>query len=242
MDLNSTELVLPLGYDRGSIGGTGNAIENTAFYIRSLIHSGHLSAGERLPSEADLCEFIGVSRVTLRAALQLLQTLGFVVIKRGRNGGSWVADLATLRVRRAEWATANTRRIEEMLVFMGIVESEIAALAARNRTAEDLEALEASCQRCDEDSLVVQKWHMNFHSVLARAAHNEFLERAMVTVRGEMFAAVLPEGEQPESSVLAATHCAVFAAVRDRDEASARTIMKEHHQFLNKFFQIMTAG
>ena len=118
------------------------------------------------------------------------------------------------------------------------VESEIAALAAANRTPEELERLEALCGWCEGDNHVAtQKWYFDFHNTLAKAAHNEFLERSMATIRGEMFVSVLPEGEQPDREDLAAAHCAVVAAVRDQDSARARTIMKEHHEFLYKFLQ-----
>jgi GntR family transcriptional repressor for pyruvate dehydrogenase complex len=235
MELEPTPPVFPLGCYRETIGGPTSAIDNTAFYIRTLIHSGELEAGDRLPPERELCESVGVSRVTLRAALKVLQTLGFITVRRGKNGGSWIVDAETLQARRIEWVAANKHRFEEMLAFQGIVEKEIAALAARNRTAEDLERLEAFCEGPGDDLATVQKWYLGFHNALTKAAHNEFLEKAMTTIRGEMFVGVPPEGDQPSPEELMQAHRAIFEAVRDQDAARARETADGHHEFLYRF-------
>ncbi|MBN1460985.1 MAG: FadR family transcriptional regulator [Armatimonadetes bacterium] len=227
-----TQTVLPLGYNRDAIGGPSSAIDNTSSYIRTLIHSGELGAAERLPPERELCEHLGVSRVTLRAALTVLQTLGLVVVKRGKKGGTWIVDAPTLQARRAEWVAANRSRFEEMLTFHGIVEREIAALAAMNRTPADLQRLEECSTPPVERATSIQRWYLTFHRTLARAAHNEFLERAMVTVRGEMFIGAPPQGAQPNPRDLAEAHGMILQAVRDQDPDRARQIMAEHHEFL----------
>jgi len=232
MEMAATQSALPLGINRDAIGGPSSAIDNTAFYIRTLIQSGELAAGERLPPERQLCEHLGVSRVTLRAALKVLQTLGLVVVKRGKKGGTWVVDPGTLQTRREEWVSANGRRYEEMLAFMGIVEKEIAALAAQNRTSEDIQRLDTLCEFSDGDTAAVQKWYLAFHNALAKAAHNEFLERAMVTIRGEMFVGVPPDGNQPSLSDELEAYQSIFEAVRDQDVERARRLMVEHHEFL----------
>ena len=154
------------------------------------------------------------------------------MVKRGKNGGSWVVDVETLRTRRAEWVTANRYRFEEMLAFKGITEKETAALAALNRTPEDLERLEKCCQTQVDSVPTMQKWYLEFGRLLTAAAHNEFLERAALTVLREMFVSIPPEGEQPDPSDELAAYRAVFEAVRDQDPNRARELMERHHEFL----------
>ena len=66
--------------------------------IRLLIRDGQLTAGDRLPSERELGERFGVSRVTVREALRGLEANGLVTIKVGANGGAFVTAPTSARV------------------------------------------------------------------------------------------------------------------------------------------------
>jgi len=60
-------------------------------WLERLIHSGQLKLEDRLPSEVEMAGALGVSRMTLRQALNGLESKGLLVRKRGRWGGSFVA-------------------------------------------------------------------------------------------------------------------------------------------------------
>jgi GntR family transcriptional regulator len=60
-------------------------------WLERLINSGALRLEDRLPSEVDMATALGVSRMTLRQALGMLEGKGLLVRKRGRWGGSFVA-------------------------------------------------------------------------------------------------------------------------------------------------------
>lgn len=53
--------------------------------IRSQISSGVLNVGDRLPSEGELCKLYGVSRITVRKALQELEKIGILDRKQGKG-------------------------------------------------------------------------------------------------------------------------------------------------------------
>ena len=72
------------------IGDEGRA-ELVERRLVDAITRGHLRAGERLPSEAELARSLGVAPVTVREALLAVRERGLVVTRRGRNGGSFVA-------------------------------------------------------------------------------------------------------------------------------------------------------
>jgi GntR family transcriptional regulator len=59
-------------------------------WLEGLINSGALSLDDRLPSEVDMAAALGVSRMTLRQSLNMLESKGLLVRKRGRWGGSFV--------------------------------------------------------------------------------------------------------------------------------------------------------
>lgn len=75
------------------IGDEGRA-ELVERRLVDAITRGHVRAGERLPSENDLAKSLGVAPVTVREALLALRGRGLVVTRRGRNGGSFVAEHA----------------------------------------------------------------------------------------------------------------------------------------------------
>jgi DNA-binding transcriptional regulator YhcF (GntR family) len=120
------------------------AQEYVAEQLRREITLGLIQAGEKLPSERDLLQLLGVSRFTVQQALNLLETEGLVAARRDRGGGTFVIGLprnaggkrrliARIRRDRDVIAEAVACRVE--------VESAAAAQAADLRIEEDLTAL-----------------------------------------------------------------------------------------------------
>jgi DNA-binding transcriptional MocR family regulator len=85
-------------------------------YLRSLIFSGRLVPGDKLPSERELAAQFGIARITLRAALRSLETVGFLVIKIGSKGGAWINDPATIRARWQDWMKAHHHELSPPLL------------------------------------------------------------------------------------------------------------------------------
>ena len=59
-------------------------------YMHEKIESGEYKPGDMLPSEASLCEEFGVSRITVRNAIQYLTDEGYIVKRHGK--GSFIND------------------------------------------------------------------------------------------------------------------------------------------------------
>jgi len=66
--------------------------------IKTLIRTNRLRPGDRLPSERELCERMGVSRVTVREALRILEAGGLVEIRVGARGGAFVTTPSSERL------------------------------------------------------------------------------------------------------------------------------------------------
>jgi len=70
----------------------GNAFEDTVGRLLQTIRLGLLAPGGRLPSERELAARLGVSRDTVREAIKSLSDAGYLVSRRGRYGGTFLAE------------------------------------------------------------------------------------------------------------------------------------------------------
>ncbi len=208
--------------------GQARASDLAERYLRSLIFSGRLVPGDKLPSERELAAQFGIARITLRAALRSLETVGFLVIKIGSKGGAWINDAGTLRKRWEEWMLSHHHEVDEMLEFRRMVETRMAYLAAERRTDEELQLLESLASPALEDQRSVSQWHVGFHDALAKAAHNRFLEQAMLGIRGELFVPADWAMTHKRVAEIEGVHDAILYAVRDQDPERAAAEMGIH--------------
>jgi GntR family transcriptional regulator, transcriptional repressor for pyruvate dehydrogenase complex len=207
--------------------------EAVAEHLRELIHRGELTPGDRLPPERELAEQLGVARISLREAIRLLRTEGYVVVRRGQAGGTFVTELR----RPAETWRARMRaqvgEIDDLLDFRIALETETAALAARRRTDADLVTLRASVTAlttltADHGRTPFRLADSQFHLSLAAAARSERLTEAVKASRGELFSPhdLLPFDE-PITETLR-DHQQILDAVRDQAPERAAAAMREH--------------
>ena len=217
-------------------GGPTRASDNTVHLLRSFIFTGQYEAGEKLPPERQLAEELGTSRLTIRSALKILETLGFVVATIGSRGGWWVVDADSLAARWRDWMHSNSHQIDAMLECGEAIESEIAAFAALRRTTGDLERLEALLAEMQEAASAVGP-HYAFHVALGKAARNQYLEQAMSIVGNNLFlpADRVAPGDLEE---FYASHEVVAQAVADRHPEQAREAMRRHFQFSRHVFEL----
>jgi DNA-binding FadR family transcriptional regulator len=107
----------------------GNAFEDTVARLLETIRLGVLAPGESLPPERELATRLGVSRDTVREAIKSLADAGYLVSRRGRYGGTFLADeLPTPRAGDIRFDRAD---IDDVLGLREILEVGAARLAAR---------------------------------------------------------------------------------------------------------------
>ncbi len=111
--------------------------------IRSRLAVGELRPGDRLPPERALAGQLGVGRMTVRQALHELAGEGLLVTRRGRHGGTVVADALRPAAPRQAAAERYGADLRENYEFRAALEPAVARLAAERATLEAVGALRA---------------------------------------------------------------------------------------------------
>ncbi|MDH7799378.1 MULTISPECIES: FCD domain-containing protein [unclassified Beijerinckia] len=201
--------------------------------IRQRLFDGLLKPGDFLGTESSLSQEFGVSRITLRDALRILEANGIVYVKVGKSGGVRVSEPNPERFADALAVQLMLAGITEKEVFdaqMG-AEMRAAELAAENASAEDLAALDAQIERCaaavgDQEGFARQS--LNFHLELIKASHNRALLAQFHALRHVSSKAILRSNTPARAQNVLERHKKTLAAVRARDAVSAAAGIREH--------------
>src|SRR5882757_2666583 len=113
--------------------------------VKVLIRQGRLIPGDRLPSERDLCDRFGVSRVTVREALRMLEAGGLVEIRVGAKGGAFVTTPTSEQIGEglADLLNLSPMTASNVTEARQIFELGIVPMAVARATDEDISALRA---------------------------------------------------------------------------------------------------
>jgi len=147
--------------------------------IWSSILNGELQPGDRLPPERELVKQFDVSKVTLREALQTLETNGYIKRKRGVTGGSIVLELAPTRGidLLCEYLNAKGLDIEEVISTRLILDPLISESVARTITPKEAHQLTLLIEKHKKEYKRTGKskfgWH--FEQYLAKLTGNKML-------------------------------------------------------------------
>ena len=210
------------------------AYEVTVERLSAAIKMGLYRAGEQLPSERELSEIMGVSRTTLREAIRVLVVQGFLTVKRGRTGGTFVADVLTVpSVRELKQRLLQTgATLSDILDHRLIVEPGVAALAAQRVNREQIDSMQ---------QLVKQMVHVadqfgehrhldtEFHLSIARATQSDRLISIVAGIHAELsdLLAIIPHSAA--ACLASATqHQQILDAIAEGESEMARFWMTEH--------------
>jgi DNA-binding FadR family transcriptional regulator len=205
--------------------------------LRTLIGAGEWSLGTRLPPERDLASQLGVSRPSVREALIALEVEGLVEVRMG--SGIYVKALEG-----AARGAANALGPFEIIRARQLIETELAAVAARARSPAAVRRLRAAIKAMVDDvarGLMPIRGDRDFHLALAEASDNAALVRVVTELFDErnnpLFEQLGRHFENARSWRAAiAEHRAVLRAVTAGDAAGARRAMREHLQLSHDRF------
>lgn len=222
--------------------------------LLALVQSRGLQPGQRLPAERQLAEELGVSRTSVREAIQKLVSQGVLSSRRG--DGTYVEQASAP----ADWLQ------DAMAPLAGLLETDpnyrldvaetryaletsTAALAAERATEQDKQRIR---QCFDAMTAHQQAGHAElaayadaqFHLAIAEASHNLVLVQVMRSLfsvmrstvernRSDMFRHSAPQTQR----ILAAHHGGLVKAITDGDAQAARACMAEHLQHVRETIQ-----
>ena len=120
-----------------------NLYQDVLKEIKKAILSGTYQSGAPLPCETELARQFGVSRPVVREAIRSLQSSGFVEIKRGTKGGTFVRD--TIRLPLFDdfpnFILYRRFKVDHLAQARLFIEPEVCRLAARNATPNEIQAM-----------------------------------------------------------------------------------------------------
>ena len=204
--------------------------------LQSLITESHVRPGEKLPSERELCELLGVSRTVVREAVRTLVVKGMLDVRPG--GGAIVrapdpaivSELMTVMLRggAGDVAFAHIQEVRRLL------EVELAGLAAQRHNETDVLRIEGFLAAMVEHQNEPEQWaaaDVGFHKAIAVATHNPLYPVLLDSV-AEMLVEVRLTGIQlPETPQKAFVHhTRILDRIKAGDRAGARKAMQSHLQ------------
>ncbi|KAB1989392.1 GntR family transcriptional regulator [Streptomyces populi] len=209
----------------------GNGFEEALEQILQIVRLGLVPGGERLPAERELAERLGISRVTLREVLKVLQDQGLVESRRGRYGGTFVlarTDTPGEHELRRRVAAVD---IEDVLRFREVLEVGAAGLcAAHGLDAERAARLREALERTNDAPLAdYRRRDTLLHLTLAELCGSPSLTARYAAVRASVndlldcIPLLVRNLEHSQRQ-----HTALVEAVLDGDADGAREIMREH--------------
>lgn len=196
--------------------------------LSAYITEAGLKRGDRLPSERSLAEQLGVSRSTVREALQSWQAMGLVSMRKG--SGTYLdqeVNGAALHV--PVTITLEKKAVLDSLELRRSIESDAARLAARRAGKADLERLKATLEEME----AVYRRHgfalrqdKKFHEALYMASGNPLylqISQQIITRIAEAFdqSRQNPFVTKPFADESQPDHRVLYEAIVARDEDAA---------------------
>jgi GntR family transcriptional repressor for pyruvate dehydrogenase complex len=203
--------------------------------VKTLISQGRLKPGDRLPPERELVKEFGVSRPSLREALNSLVGMGFLEVKGKRTFIKSVAS-ESMQNPLSLLIKADTEKIFDLIEVRKAMETWGAFLAAQRATEEDIKQLEniiEEMRKSFEEGRSWEKQDADFHLGIAQATHNTIQTHMMSTIYDllrESVARIFKDRAKVKK--LLDQHYRIFNAIKSHSPDKARERTLEHLNYV----------
>jgi len=199
--------------------------------IKNQIKKGILKPGEKLPSERKLADQLGVSRASVREAIQSLAFSGYLEVIQGK--GTYILEMATQYDEIVNFFSEfSNYSLDYLMEARIMLEGEFARLAALNANQEEIDLVERIFNEIasskDLNSFVVKD--LEFHLTIAKATHNPIMNGLMKII-GEMLyketRKIIEISGDTRKNTIETTRNLV-QAIKQRNAEKAKELMVKH--------------
>lgn len=220
-----------------------NRVEHIMRQLETALLDGSLPVGARLPAERALAEQYGVSRNTVREAVQRLAARGLVRSRRG--AGVFVTDMLRTGIA-SPWSqlvSDHPALRSDILEFRHVLEGATAWFAAQRATPDERAQIMAQLAlleqaHLDGDMAAEARHDARLHEAIAQASHNTMFLHLHASVVGMLREHIAVSGtglrqhDGAASQQLLAQHRALCSAICAGQAEQARAAMQEHIDFV----------
>lgn len=208
-------------------------LQSQVHLLLDYIEGEDLRPGDRLASERELAKRLGISRPSLREAIQVLQVQGRLSVRHG-IGVFLLDDESADKIR--DSLKASQHNIEELFQMREILEAPAVEWAAERRSDEQLSAMKNAAQALNDEIAKnpidfdrVRLLDMEFHLTIVKSAQNRFLNQTLGTLQEIMYKSMDNTLKLPgriESSEM--EHGVILEAIEKQDPITARLMIIQH--------------
>ncbi len=206
----------------------------------SLISSGKLTPGDKIPSERELAAELKISRQSIREALNRAEVMGLIKVRQGE--GSFIQSTVkdVLKPPLTLIIEQEAARIFEFLEIRKLVEGWCAEKAALEATSAELQGMLEILEKMKKMASKNKQWEeldLALHLSFAKATHNVIAVHIMEALKVNFgpffkFTKSMPSSEKID--VLWQHHFEIFKAIERRDPKTAKQKVIEHLNFIEE--------
>ena len=208
--------------------------------IRREIYNGALVPGQKLPNEFELARQFNVGRSAVREGLKVLELGGLLVVRRGYNGGTFVAPPDFEEASEAVTLTfqPGNMALDQLLEACQTIEARAAELAASHASELEVSDLEELMQRVEQCVHLPARYLtaiVDFHLAITEMAHNVVFTLALQAMRNTLIQELNRLiSDQKLRSIIILELKDIWKAISDHDSLQSGQLMRVHLRHLDQ--------